>query len=223
MVWLKQPNPFVNGPWQEQVLFQGPDVWFVLNDVDGDGKMEFITTQYFSSQVGLILYWCNSDTWLDCANSKTVQSRVIDSTIGTAFYVVVSDVNGDGKDELLVTNNNNKNGGVFAYEIPANPKSSSTVWPKHTLCDGFKPLHPLLPGSGAPGNLALLKGSGLKPNIVVSGDDNGNLVLLTPASSTNTTDWKYLRSTLYQATGTTGIFFCIKSRFVSSQISLVFS
>jgi hypothetical protein len=104
----------------------------------------------------------------------------------------------------LVTNNNNKNGGVFAYEIPSDPKASSSVFPKHLLHDGFKPLHPLNPGAGAPGNTALAKSTdGSKPSIVVSGDDSGLLVVLEPNSKTSS-DWTYTATTLYAASGTTG-------------------
>lgn len=202
MVWLKQPAR-AGEAWEEQVLFTGPDVWFVVYDVDGDGKMEIIATQFFTKTVGLVMYSCDEDHWATCQAKKSVVTQVIDSTIGTAFYVSVVDANKDGKMDLLVTNNNDKNGSVFAYEIPASPKDPSAVWQQHVLLSGFKPIKTML-GAGAPGNLAT---GNYKPNskpfIIVSGDDNGNLVHL-KATSEDPSDWSYTANTLYQATGTTG-------------------
>ena len=42
---------------------------------------------------------------------------MIDTTIGAVFEVQLTDINNDGKVDLLVTNNGN-NGSLFAYEIP---------------------------------------------------------------------------------------------------------
>lgn len=202
MVWLKQPA-LSTDEWKETVLFQGPDVWFILHDVDGDGRQEIIATQFFVKTVGLVMYSCDEDAWVTCQSKNSVVTRVIDSSIGTAFYVEAVDANNDGKLDLLVTNNNGKNGSVFAYEIPSSPKDPTAVWPKHTLATGFKPLKSML-GAGAPGNLGVGHyKENSKPFIVVSGDDNGNLVYLKP-HSTDPSNWDYDKTTLYQATGTTG-------------------
>lgn len=46
-----------------------------------------------------------------------IHSRVVDNNAGALFDVEVNDLNGDGKQDLLVVSNGN-NGSVLAYEIP---------------------------------------------------------------------------------------------------------
>jgi hypothetical protein len=43
---------------------------------------------------------------------------VIDKTIGSVFDVTLTDLNIDGKPDLLVTNNG-ASGSLFAYEVPS--------------------------------------------------------------------------------------------------------
>lgn len=57
----------------------------------------------------------------DYRQTEYVRTRVIDDTIGANFDVQMVDLNGDGRDEILLTNHeNNKKRpypGIFAYEI----------------------------------------------------------------------------------------------------------
>ena len=69
---------------------------------------------------------------------------------------------------------------------------------------GYKPINTLAPGSGGPGvpvaffpNLKMQKG---KPDVMVSGDDNGTVVHLTP-NSASPTDWTYQETRVCQGTG----------------------
>ena len=70
----------------------------------------------------------------------------------------------------------------YAYEIPAEPFSAA--WPRHTLATGFKPITPWLPGQGGPGTAKAFKPDLRldvdKPSILLSGDDNGTVTVLTP-------------------------------------------
>lgn len=113
--------------------------------------------------------------------------------------------------DLLVTNNAaDGSGGVFIYEIPLTGAKTSGDWTRHDVYTGFVPIHPNNQGAGAPGNSVIAfpyateeKNDGIRPNLLVSGDDMGNIVLFTP-NSNSTTDWTYTMTTLYQAKGTTG-------------------
>ena len=43
---------------------------------------------------------------------------VVDSTAGKPFDVLVTDINGDHKLDILVTTNSDHNGTVVVYEVP---------------------------------------------------------------------------------------------------------
>lgn len=49
---------------------------------------------------------------------KKVHSRTVDTTAGALFDVEINDVNGDGREDLLVVSNG-MNGSVLVYEIPS--------------------------------------------------------------------------------------------------------
>ena len=50
-MWFKRPADPTAGAWEEHVLFEnGPDVSFLYDDFDGDGKMELVATEFFVNQ-----------------------------------------------------------------------------------------------------------------------------------------------------------------------------
>ena len=71
-------------------------------------------------------------------SNETVQSRVIDNTLGSAFDLQVVDINADGKLDLLVTNheNNATFSSLYAYEIPVNWQTDP--WPRYILSNKLK-------------------------------------------------------------------------------------
>lgn len=74
LVYLPQPNPFA-APWEEIVLVEGPDVFFVMYDVDGDGMDEVLAAQFFEYP-GLWMYWCDSSTWSVTATNLFARSFI---------------------------------------------------------------------------------------------------------------------------------------------------
>lgn len=121
IVWLEQPaNPL--SAWPEHFITKGPDVNFVLEDLDNDGQVEIIGADFFSKK--LTVHWLNAGTW---------EGRTIDATLGAAFDLERVDLNGDGIKDLLVTNHeaDASKAGIFAYEIPTDWKLAS--WTRHTL------------------------------------------------------------------------------------------
>jgi len=212
LLWLKQPaiNATNGSPWVETVVVAGPDVDFIMEDLDGDGQKEVIAAQFFSAPQ-LAVYSCEEKTWSLC-NSTSVKITVIDAEKGPFFTVRTADLNNDGKKELLVSNNQDDGtGSVFAFEPPVNARGDT--WVRHELATGFKPYPSIIPSPGAhsrgaPGTATAFhaetsKVGKEKPRILLSGDDGGFVTILTP-SSEDDGDWSYSNSYLCNSTGTMG-------------------
>jgi hypothetical protein len=67
LLWLEAPEK-PDGKWNEHVLVEGPDVAFVLADIDNDHKKEVIVTQFFTAQQ-LAIYECPVE-WSKCGNGE---------------------------------------------------------------------------------------------------------------------------------------------------------
>lgn len=221
MVWFEQPTDgavsnatFTAEPWKEHVTTdeKGPDVDFIFEDLDGDGKPEMVATQFFSAQQ-LAIYSCPEASWTKCDKSNVVRT-IIDDVNGPFFAIQRVDLNGDGKKDLLVTNNQDDKGkdgkgSVFAYEQPAN--GFTGTWSKHVLATGYVPIASLFPSPGAhskgsPGRSIAFQaktGATGKPQILVSGDDGGFVSVLT-ATSEEAGSWDYSQKYLCNSTGTIG-------------------
>lgn len=210
LLWLKQPSMAAfTSPWKEQVIISGPDVDFIFEDIDGDQKPEIVAAEFFSSP-RLMQYSCPKASWDQCSDS-TVTSTTIDGESGPFFTVERVDLNGDGKPDLLVTNNENDGtGSLFAYEQPQNVADN---WKKHVLGTGYKPLPTLIPmpgnhSRGSPGGAQAFHVSASehgvrKPRILLSGDDGGFVAILT-AKSQEATNWSYGTIFVCNSTGTIG-------------------
>mmetsp|Transcript_76419 Transcript_76419/g.224205 ORF Transcript_76419/g.224205 Transcript_76419/m.224205 type:complete len:504 (+) Transcript_76419:53-1564(+) len=213
LIWLEHPvgNALSNtttDPWREHILCSGPDVDFIFEDVDGDGRHEVIATQFFSAPQ-LAMYSCAKNHWSECDESS-ITVTVIDRESGPFFSVVRTDINGDGRLDILVSNNQDDGtGAVFAYEQPSNILAGT--WTKHVLASGYKPLPTLLPNPpharGAPGASQafwpLVSNKSSKPWILVSGDDAGFAAVLKPTSDSVDT-WSYSQEFFVNSTGTIG-------------------
>ncbi len=192
LIWLENPGPDATGPWSEHKIASGPDVHFRLADLDHDGRPEILATEFWPRK--LSVHWLEEGRW---------QSRVVDDKLGSAFDLDVVDLNGDGRQDLLATNHEARDGAVYAYEIPENFKTAP--WARHTLVSGLKST---LPGrhQAAPGQaVAFHPGpdhSG-KPWIAVAGDASGRAHLLIPESN-QPGDWRYQEKTLAEPGGTVG-------------------
>jgi len=218
LIWLEQPSSgsiINNGTstdataWNEHVVVAGPDVDFIMEDLDGDGTAEVIATQFFSAEI-LAIYKCAETTWSKCGND-TVSRIVIDDKVGPFFTVKRVDLNMDGTPDLLVTNNQaDGTGALFAFEQPADINDK---WTRRTLASGFKPYPSIIPSpgkhsKGSPGtalafHIETSKKGEEKPQILMSGDDGGFISLLRPTSSV-ATDWEYSNEYICNSTGTMG-------------------
>lgn len=192
LIVLLAPNGKSRKKWEEKYLFQGPDVFFELVDFDKDQKFEVISSQFLFEKI--------SYHYLDEITGKWVE-KIIDNTIGPGFDLSVVDLNGDGLNEILVTNHvSNEKAGVFAYEVPAEPRHDN--WNKHVIHQGFKTTARGI-GQASPGNARAFKANSetdKKLSIVVSGDGNEKVHLFTPTE----TPWNYRHDIIYSGRGIIG-------------------
>ncbi|NQD36609.1 VCBS repeat-containing protein [Permianibacter sp. IMCC34836] len=196
LLWLKQPssNP-LTATWTEHVLKSGPDVHFVIDDLNGDGTPEIVATEFFAKK--LSLHWFEGGV---------LKSRVLDSSLGAAFDVSIEDLNNDGRRDLLVTNHENQaaKAAVFAYEVPQEVKTGTFI--RHTLLTNIQTRNSGA-GQASPGTAFAfhpqVSNANGKPQIMVSGDGSQRVHWLAP-TSTSSSDWNYQERIVVDVGGTVG-------------------
>ena len=126
----------------EKVLVSGPDFLFRIFDLARDGALQVLAAQFYSKQ--LVYYHFDPVTLVPT-------TTVIDPELGAGFDCQVSDINGDGLPDVLVTNHE-PSGSVFAFEVTVLPNFTA-VASKHTLASNIT-IHKSIipsPGAAAPG------------------------------------------------------------------------
>lgn len=170
-------------------------VFIKVHDIDHDGDKDIVVSQFFWDTNRPALVWLENTSNPSVGNSfiGNWNYHTIDNTTGLGYHFEFYDIDADGDEDLVYGNHNNQdntsitdgNGnvimpGIFWFEIPANPASSSQ-WTKHTIYDGFRTnlfdfFNPA--SQGCPGIFSIgdvdLNG---KPDIVVPGDGNDTLYL----------------------------------------------
>ena len=197
LMWFEQPEDLSEQSyWRAHKIVDGPEVFFEFVDLDDDGIDEIIASESFQKR--LRVYWQNDRKW---------NSRVVADDLGVLFSTQLTDVNRDGRTDLIVTNHEaDEKAGVFAFEIPDDFKRQD--WIKHVLLDGIETR---MPGQGqaSPGGAIAITpqvDSDEKPVIVISGDGSQRVHLLIPNSS-DINDWQYREEIILDAkTAVTGGF-----------------
>ncbi|CAL1537787.1 unnamed protein product [Lymnaea stagnalis] len=204
LVWFTNPpGHSVATPWHENIIAAGPDIFFTVTTFKvGTRSYEaIVVAEFFNPKVSV--YW-TENARQDWSDKASVRSLVVDSTAGKPFDVLVADINGDHKLDILVTTNSDHNGTVVVYEVPTDFRSGH--YTRHLLADGYA-VHSLGLNKGGPGSPYLLPGTtstGRKPSIFIAGDDSAVVSLLVPTSPTDPHSWVYTRND-FLTTGTSTV------------------
>ncbi len=198
--------------WREHLIDSGAeqgagDVNLVLQDLDGDGKDEILTTHFFRNDAGafipddvdpggaIVIYSTNASSWAAATYPASVQRTRVAGFVGGPFDLRFADANGDGKTDLVTTNHvSGDDAVVVAYEIPVNWKTA--LWPQHVLARGFT-VRFSQPGAAAPGTATPFYPTSWhrlfgRKWIVVSGDGTGSVHLLVPKTARGWTYDEYI-------------------------------
>ena len=178
--------------WHE--IMQGTGgVFMKTYDVDSDGDEDIVLSNFFQQDGLAHVSWLENIEAPSADNSfaGVWQEHSIDNTIGLGYHLIFTDIDQDGKDELLIGNHNNQNDprhqddqgnlisppGIFYFEIPNDPKNVSQ-WEKVVIDDTLEvTISASNPASqGVPGifDVGDVNGDGLT-DIAVPGDGNNDL------------------------------------------------
>ncbi len=122
----------------EKVLVSGPDFLFRIFDLAGDGALQVVAAEFYSKR--FVYYHFDPST-------LTPTTTVVDPDLGSGFDCQVTDLNGDGRPDVLVTNHE-PSGSVFAFEISILPNFTA-VTTKHILASNITIHKSVLPSPGA--------------------------------------------------------------------------
>lgn len=220
LLWLEHPESDpLNSVWQEHSLLEGPDVFIILLELPvNNSVMPFVVSaNYFSKTLELIWPAVDSTSGHTDWSPQSISHKVIDQ-VDAPFDMKPVDANGDGRLDLVVSINNEKNGSLVIYEIPPNFQEPNVQWPRHVVRSGYHAIKEMV-GRGSPGSIfpvcpltssMLTNGScycnatsGLvKPSFLLSGDDGGNVYLLSPSDPPQ--PWSYSEQTVIEIEGTVG-------------------
>lgn len=215
LIWLKHPsNPSeLSKPWKKTKLTDGPDV-MAFAKIGTDGLLYVFSAEFFSTRLTL--------TTISLGTTPLVKSyEIIDKTLGAAYDVFFSDVDGDGVNEMVVSTHDGGSGGfIYAYELPNVLTSSyqsksiedvsSFVWNRILLATGFKVtkfgMNQAAPGfMYSAGNIDITTSTGVvkRPSWLVAGDGSEGVHKIWPvANSTN--PYAYSSEKILTINGTVG-------------------
>ncbi len=127
-------------------------VFIKLFDVDADGDLDIVLSQFFGPPQEPSLIWLENQAApaQDNGFAGVWAAHVIDHTIGLGYHFEFADINGDGRTDLVAGNHNNDGdprfqdaagnvtvpSGVYWFEIPEDPRQSQQ-WLRHTIAEGM--------------------------------------------------------------------------------------
>jgi hypothetical protein len=117
-----------------------------LGDIDGDGHVDVVVPA--GQRLPEIEWWRNPGD----GSTALWQKHVIGKTVNMSKMIEVVDVNGDGRLDVVATDSENVDSGLFWFEAPA--KASSGGWKRHDIAKGYNGLDSLsvadMNGDGTP-------------------------------------------------------------------------
>ncbi|CAH1248496.1 Hypp8168 [Branchiostoma lanceolatum] len=206
LVWFVQPSsyPALSPSWNGHLIADCADLFFrsANLNVGGKNKTVIFSAGYFSKR--LCVTWTEDQNG-DWSDVTKVRTTTVDDELGVYFSVEVADMNGDNRQDLLVTVSSPDNGTVLVYEIPDDVTKGP--WERRVISDGFSVPGLFKQGKGSPGFAVPFYPSEVnstgKPSILVSGYDDGHAYILSPASQSST-DWSYERTSFHAGHGVIG-------------------
>lgn len=200
LLWLENPgttNEITQSPWKEHLIGRGPDVHFRVLPQSANTPLTIISTEFSAKK--LSAYRRQPD--------GTFEYTVLDSTLGSAFDIQLSDLNRDGRLELLVSNHeSDAKASVFAYEFDPETLQVKT---RHTLISGIETKQKGIQAA-SPGPIMAFHPTtrdGIqtnKPWVLVSGDGSQKAHLLVPQDDTDSGNWSYDESIIWNPKSTVG-------------------
>merc|ERR1719384_102543 len=180
MVWLVNPGKSQMDKviWEEHVITAGPDVIFKSKPYK-DGLAVFTTEFFNPTGPKLSVHFITKQ-------GEYISSRTIDDNLGKPFAVDITDLDGDGKAELLVTNHQGPDDeilpAIYAYEVDWSNLEGG-AYPRHTLTYGPSENKVNSRGVGAPGfahSFYPKQGMSGPPYIFCAGDGAYDVWILRP-------------------------------------------
>jgi hypothetical protein len=219
LLYFRNPGAALKAdvPWEARVLVglpaerAGPEINFTMRDLDGDAVPEIIATHFTTSDHITVFGAPAGGVWADASAAKPLRRKVIMTGQGRPFGVQASDLNRDGRLDIIATNHQGDGcfantrdaipGRVIAIEQPASGRLFDDEWPLHILKDNIRP-NPTVPVPvRPPGRLAPNTARAfwpvkwqegfVRPWIVVSGDEASKVWVLKPVKPRSRTDWRY--------------------------------
>jgi len=190
LVWFEHPaEGLTSAVWAEHVVTEGPDVGIqVVHVPQYKNEVVVFAAEFFNEKVSF--YRVSTKT------GELVDSRVIDTEIGSAYSVTYADINNDGAMELMVNNHETKDDqdGIWAYSFPNNWMTGD--YTKHTIATGFKNKFSLTVPNMAPGfpypfYPQVSKQGRSAAHIVVAGDGDHTAHIMTPSDPHNPPETLY--------------------------------
>ncbi len=148
-----------------------------LGDIDRDGHLDLVLGAGFKSSE--IEWWRNPGPRSLPAGGRGLWAKhAIGSTVQMAKMMEVADVNGDGRLDVVATDSEHVDSGIFWFEAPANPVDGK--WIRHDVAHGYNGLDSL--------SVDDLNGDG-RPDIVI-GETKDKLRLVVYANVDGGKSWR---------------------------------
>ena len=195
LVWFQNPGDGVfkagNNPWKVFVVRSSADIADTYLDVfNNNGTIVVVAGGFASRQ--LVLFQGN-----DWTSTFAITSQVVD-TDGYYFYQEFADLDVDGIEDVIVTigSYGEQMGQLIVYQGQINPTTGRySLAPKTVVYDQFPVYNSAAlgsPGEARPFYYGVKdRKRGKQPNILVSGDDDGNMYLFVPGVSGNFGDYDF--------------------------------
>jgi hypothetical protein len=146
-----------------------------VGDIDRDGYPDIVVPA--GLKLPQVEWWRNPGTGAAGADGLW-QKHVLGSTVNMSKMIEVADVNNDGRPDVVATDSENPNSGLFWFEAPADPVNGK--WIRHDIAAGYNGLDSM--------SVADLNGDG-RPDIVV-GETKDKLRLVIYENIDGGKSWK---------------------------------